>query len=76
MGLRCRLGGPRARGLEGRVINGRLVVFGMGEECARAICGAEREPPDDRERAWPLVKGDRVRGRRGKVDIEGLEKTG
>jgi len=65
IGLRCLSGGPK--GLEGRVIRGLPVVFGTGEECARVIWGAEREEEDDRERAWPLAKGDRVRGRIGGV---------
>jgi len=50
------------------------VVFGVGEECARAICGADREPPDDRERVWPLAKGERVRGGSGIVDVVRVEK--
>lgn len=50
------------------------MVFGTGDECARVICGAEREPPEDRDREWPLVKGERVRGRSGTVDVERVEK--
>lgn len=49
---------------------GVRLVLGTGEECARVICGAESEPPDERERAWPLVKGERVRGWRVKDDVE------
>jgi len=61
IGLRCRREGA-PKGLDGRGES----VLGTGEECARIICGAEREEEEDRERAWPLAKGERVRGRRGR----------
>lgn len=65
-GLRWRLGGPKGDGGLGMK---RFVVSGTGEEWALAICGARRELPEDRERAWPLVKGERVRGRRGREAV-------
>lgn len=72
MGLRCRREGPR--GLDGRCMIGRPVVLGTGEECARVICGAVREPlPEDLDLRWPLAKGERVRGRNGKDDMERFE---
>lgn len=49
--------------------SGRVLLSGTGEECARAISGAERELLDDRERTWVLVKGERLRGYDGKVTV-------
>ena len=73
IGLRCRRGVPK--GLDGRGIIGRAVVLGTGDECARVICGAVREPlPEDLDLKWPLAKGERVRGRDGKDDSERFEK--
>ena len=73
MGLRRRRGGPR--GLGGLGITGRAVVFGTGEECARVICGALKEPlPEDLDLRWPLANGERVRGRSGRDDTERAEK--
>ena len=72
MGLRCRREAPR--GLDGRFMVGRPAVLGTGEECARVICGAVREPlPEDLDLRWPLAKGERVRGRIGKDDMERFE---
>ncbi len=72
MGLRCRRGGPR--GLDGRCTIGRQVVLGAGDECARVICGALREPlPEDLDLRWPLAKGERGRGRNGKDETERVE---
>ena len=51
------------------------MVVGTGDECARVICGALREPPpEDLDLRWPLEKGERVRGRSGKEDTERFEK--
>ena len=73
MGLRWRRGDPR--GLDGRGIIGRPAVLGTGDECARVICGAVREPlPEDLDLRWPLAKGERVRGRSGRDDTERFEK--
>lgn len=46
-------------------------VSGTGEECARAIKGADSMLLEDRERTWVLVKGERLRGRTGKVKVLG-----
>lgn len=72
IGLRCRRGGPR--GLDGRCMIGRPVVLGPGDECARVICGAVREPlPEDLDLRWPFANGERVRGRSGRDDTEKFE---
>ena len=71
IGLRCRLGGPR--GLDGRVRK-RSATLGTGEEWARVIWGAEGAPLEECERAWPRAKGERVRGRSGRVVVEKLER--
>lgn len=72
MGLWRRRGDPR--GLDERGTIGRPVLLGTGDECARAICGAVREPlPEDLDLRWPLAKGERVRGRSGREDTERVE---
>ena len=71
IGLRCRLGGPK--GLDGRVRN-LSATLGTGEEWARVIWGAEGVPLEERERAWPRAKGERVRGRSGRVVVDKLDR--
>ena len=48
-------------------------MLGTGDEWARVICGADRDPPEERERAWPLVRGERVRGRKGKEVVDSVD---
>lgn len=70
-GLRRRTPEPPAglRGLTGRVgYTKRPVESRLGEECARCIGGALREEAEDRERRWDREKGERFRGRSGRVE--------
>jgi len=62
IGLRWRPGVLKGE-VERGVVVWLLLLSGMGEECARAMCGAKRGLPEERDRAWPRAKGERGRGR-------------
>lgn len=75
-GLRRRPGGPS--GLEGRAdaaMKARPAESGVGEECARVICGAAKELADDLDLRWVFLKGELLRGRKAKVGVTGFEKV-
>lgn len=46
---------------------------GTGEECARAIWGADKGLLEDLDLMWVLVYGEQLRGRSGSVAGEPLE---
>ena len=58
---------------------GRFLLSGTGEECARAIRGAESELLEERERTCVLVNGERLRGCDGRVKMfigDGVDSVG
>ena len=72
-GLRRREGAERGLGDLGGLTTADMrtcsAVSAVGEECARAIAGADREFIEDLDCKWFLANGEVVRGRDGNIDI-------